>query len=72
MIYLVLKNIIKNKKNNNKLISKTKQRFKSERHVFTEEIKKIPLSLNYDKRMTKINLIETYAYKMSKELVNEK
>ena len=35
---------------NNKLILKTQQRFKSERYnVFTEEIKKIPLSSNDDK-----------------------
>ena len=37
---------------NNKLILKTQQRFKSERHnVFTEEINKIALSSNDDKRM---------------------
>ena len=37
---------------NNKLILKTPQRFKSERHnVFTEEINKITLSSNDDKRM---------------------
>ena len=37
---------------NNKLISKTQQRFKSERHnVSTEEINKIALSSNDDKRM---------------------
>ena len=36
----------------NKLISKTQQRFKSERHnVFAEEINKIALSSNDDKRM---------------------
>ena len=37
---------------NNKLILKTKQRFKSERHnVFTEEINKIALTSYDDKRM---------------------
>ena len=36
----------------NKLVLKTQQRFKSERHnVFTEEIKKISLISNNDKRM---------------------
>ena len=36
----------------NRLILKTQQRFKSERHnVFTEEINKIALSSNDDKRM---------------------
>ena len=37
---------------NNKLILKTQQRLKSKRHnVFTEEINKIGLSSNNDKRM---------------------
>ena len=39
----------------NKLILKTQQRFKSERHnVFTEVISKIALSSNDDKRMQSI------------------
>ena len=47
---------------NNKLILKTLQRFKSEKHnVFIEEINKIALSLNDDKRMQSIDSIETYA-----------
>ena len=43
---IVLKKTIKNKKKNNKLISKTQQKFKSEtRNVFlNEEINKIGLS----------------------------
>ena len=46
---------------------KLQQRFKSERHtIFTEEINKIALSLNDDKRMQSIDLIETYAYGSSK------
>ena len=58
---------------NNKLILKTKQRFKSERHnVFTEEINKIALSSNDDKRLQSIDSIETYAYGTSKDLVSEK
>ena len=49
------------------------QRFKSDRHnVFTEEINKIALSSNDDKRMQSINSMETYAYGMSKYLVSEK
>ena len=52
---------------NNKLILKTKQRFKSEMHnVFTEEINKIGLSLYDGKRMQSIDLIETYGYGRSK------
>ena len=46
---------------NNKIILKTQQRFKSERHdVFTGEIKKIALSSNCDKRMQSIDSIVTY------------
>ena len=53
-----LKEIIKYKK----VILKTQQRFKSERHnVFTEEINKVALSSNDDKIMQSIDLIETYA-----------
>ena len=52
---------------------KTQQGLKSERHnVFTEEINKIALSSNDDKRMQSIDLIETYAYKQLKILVSEK
>ena len=51
-----IKEVIKN----NKWISKIQQRFKSERHnVFTEEINKIALSSDGDKRMQSIDLIET-------------
>ena len=59
---------------NNKSILKTQQRFKSERHnVFTEEcFYKIALSSNDDKRMQSIDLIETYAYATSKDLVSDK
>ena len=58
---------------NNKSILKIQQRFKSERHnVFIEEINKIALSSNDDKRMQSINLKETYAYGTSKDLVIKK
>ena len=57
----------------NKSILKTQQRFKSERHnVFTEDINKMALSSNDDKRMQSIDSIETYAYVTSKDLVSEK
>ena len=57
---------------NNKLILKT-QVFKSERHhIFTEEIKKIALSSNDNKKIPLIDLIETYAYGTSKDLVCKK
>ena len=51
------------------MILKTQQRFKSERHdVFTEEINKIALSSNDDKRMQSIDSTETYPYGTSKNL----
>ena len=57
---------------NNKSMLKTQQRFKRERHnVFTEEINKIALSSNDDKRMQSIDSIETYAYGTSKNLVSD-
>ena len=53
---------------NNKSILKIPERFKSERHnVFTEEINKIALSLNDDKRMQSIDSVETYGYGTSKD-----
>ena len=54
----------------NRVILKTQQRFKSERHtVFTEEINKIALSSNDDKRMQSIDSVETHAYGMSRDIV---
>ena len=41
-------------------------------NLFTEEINKIDLNLNDDKRMQAIDSIETCAYGMSKVLVSEK
>ena len=68
-----LKNVRKEFIKDNKLILKTQERFKSERHiVFTEEINKIALSLNYDKRIQSNDSIETYLYGTSKELLIEK
>ena len=53
-------------------MSKTQQRFKSKRHVFTEEINIIVLSSSDDKRMQLIDSTETNAYITSKDLVSEK
>ena len=59
-----IKELIKN----NKLILKTQQRFKNERHnVFTEDINKIALSSNDEKIIQSIDSIETYAYRTSKD-----
>ena len=58
---------------NDKLIFETKQRFKSEKqNVFTEEINKIALSSNDDKRLGSIDSIERYAYATSKDLICKK
>ena len=58
---------------NNKLTSKTQERFESEWHnVFTEEINKIALSSNVDERMQSVGLRERYACDTSKNLVSEK
>ena len=43
-----------------KVVVKAQQRFRSEKHVFTEEINRIALSSNDDKRMQSISSIETY------------
>ena len=52
---------------------KTQSRFKSEMHkAFTEEINKIALSSNDDKRMQSIDSTETYAHEMSKYLICKK
>ena len=52
---------------------KTQSRFKSEMHkAFTEEINKIALSSNDDKRMQSIDSTETYAHEMSEDLICKK
>ena len=58
---------------NSKLILKTQQGFKSERHnAFIKDINKIALSSNDDKRIQSIDSIETYAYGTSKDLIRKK
>ena len=48
---------------NNKIILKLQQRFKSDHHkVYTEEVNKIALSSDDDKRLQAFNKIETYWY----------
>ena len=44
---------------NNKSILKIQYRYKRETYVFTEEVNKVALSLNDDKKMQSIDLIET-------------
>ena len=48
---------------NNKIILKSQQRFKSDHHnVYTEQINKITLSSNGDKRLQTFDKITTYPY----------
>ena len=48
---------------NNKIILKSQQRFKSDHHnVYTEEVNKIALSSNDDKRLQTHDKITTYPY----------
>ena len=58
---------------NNKMILKTQQGFKSEKHnVFTEGIDKIALNSNDDRQMRPIDSIDRYAYGTSKDLICKK
>ena len=55
---------------NNKAISKSQQRFKSEAHnVYTEEVNKIALSSNDDKRLQAFDRITSYPYRTSAEKI---
>ena len=59
-------NDYKNCLRNNKAILKSQQRFKSEAHnVYTEEVNKIALSSNDDKRLQNYDRITSYPYETS-------
>ena len=48
---------------NNEIMLKSQQRFKSEKHdVYTEEVNKIALSSNDDKRLQSFDKITSYSY----------
>ena len=48
---------------NNKIVLKSQQKFKSDRHdVYTIEINKIALSSNDDKRLQTFDRVATYPY----------
>ena len=48
---------------NNKVVLKSQQRFKCEAHnVYTEEVNKIALSSNYDKKLQTFDRIISYPY----------
>ena len=58
---------------NNGLILKSQQRFKIEKdNVFTEEINKITLSSNDDKRIQSNDSVQTYSERTSKDLICKK
>ena len=48
---------------NNKIILQSQQRFKSDHHdVYTEQINKIALSKNVDKRLQTLDRVTTYPH----------
>ena len=58
---------------NNKLILKSQQKFRSEKHnVFTEKVNKTALSANDDKRIQSIDSTEYIHMEQAKDLVTEK
>ena len=57
---------------NDKIISKSQQRFKSDHHeVYTEEVNKIALSDNDDKRLQIFNRITTHPHRTNAFKVRE-
>ena len=53
-----------------KVILKSQQRFRSDHHeVYTEEVNKIALSSNDDKRLQTVDRITTYPYGMLKPML---
>ena len=58
---------------NNRLILKSLQKFRVEKHnVFTEEVNKIVLTDNDDKGMQSIYSIEIYTYEINEEKIHTK
>ena len=56
----------------NKITINTQQRFRSEKYFLTEEINKIVISSNDDKRIQSTDLTETCAYGTGKDSVVKK
>ena len=54
------------------MIAKSQQKFRSKKHVFTEEVKNIILGDNNDRRIQSIDSRETCAYGTRKDLVCKK
>ena len=60
-------------KKNNKLILKLQKKFRSEKYsFFSEQVNKIALSPNNNKRIQSIYSIETYGYQTTKDLICKK
>ena len=58
---------------NNKLMLKSQQRFRREKHkIFDEEVNKIVLRASNDTRMQQIDSIETYACGTTNDLKKKK
>ena len=58
---------------NSKSLLRKQLTFKSEKHdIFTEKINKTSLSSNDDKEISSIDAMETYEYRMSKDLIWKK
>ena len=58
---------------NNRLILTSQQIFRSKKHnVFTEDVNKIVLSTDNDKRIQSIDSTETYVYGTNEEIIHEK
>ena len=58
---------------NNKTVYRSQERFKSYNHdVYTEEVNKIALSSNDDKRLQTSDRITTYPYRTSKIMMINK
>ena len=57
---------------NNKTVYRSKERFKSYYHdVYTEEVNKIALSSNDDKRLQSFDRITTYPYGTNKMIIKQ-
>ena len=73
LMKIVFKKVIKNSQKNNELILIAQKIFKSKKHnAFTEEINKIALSSNDNRKMSSFDSRETYSYGTRKDLVSEK
>ena len=72
MVVANIKNLFKHQLINNKTFYRSQQRFKSYNHdVYTEEVNKIALSSNDDKRLQTFDRITTYPYGTNKMIIKQ-